>query len=132
MQPEAPPEQASRLRNNQANEALDLLVAQPPFPLQLFLPLQPLSLLLQPPWPLQSFLPLQECLAVPVFWPCASTSTPALEETLALEEPSLCAVCAWSRTDVPPSKPATAAARARLCTVFFFMKSTFLRFCRTL
>src|SRR5437868_3554714 len=35
---------------------------QPPLPLQLFLPLQPLSLPLQPPWPLQLFLPLQSCL----------------------------------------------------------------------
>ena len=42
---------------------LEPSVAQPPLPLQLFLPLQPLSLDLQPPWPLQSFLPLQECLA---------------------------------------------------------------------
>src|SRR2546423_9105474 len=38
------------------------LVLQPPLPLQLFLPLQPLSPVLQPPWPLQSFLPLQSCL----------------------------------------------------------------------
>ena len=36
-------------------------VAQPPLPLQLFLPLQPLSLLLQPPLPLQEFWPLQAC-----------------------------------------------------------------------
>src|SRR5690242_18361767 len=40
-----------------------LLVAQPPLPLQEFLPLQPLSLVLQPPLPLQSFLPLQSCLS---------------------------------------------------------------------
>src|SRR5438874_6809588 len=39
-------------------------VRQPPLPLQLFLPLQPLSLVLQPPLPLQSFLPLQECLSL--------------------------------------------------------------------
>src|ERR1700730_5844630 len=37
-------------------------VAQPPLPLQEFLPLQLLSPVLQPPCPLQSFLPLQECL----------------------------------------------------------------------
>ncbi len=35
-------------------------VAQPPLPLQEFLPLQPASLVLQPPWPLQAFCPLQE------------------------------------------------------------------------
>jgi hypothetical protein len=34
-------------------------VAQPPLPLQEFLPLQPASLVLQPPWPLQAFCPLQ-------------------------------------------------------------------------
>ena len=33
---------------------------QPPFPLQEFFPLQPLSPALQPPWPLQEFRPLQE------------------------------------------------------------------------
>jgi len=37
-------------------------VAQPPLPLQEFLPLQPASLVLQPPWPLQSFWPLHACL----------------------------------------------------------------------
>jgi len=70
------------------SEGFDPSVAQPPLPLQLFFPLQPLSLLLQPPWPLQSFLPLQECLAVPALWPCASTRTPALTEALAGEVPS--------------------------------------------
>src|SRR5580704_11115026 len=40
---------------------LEPSVAQPPLPLQLFLPLQPLSLLLQPPLPLQEFWPLQAC-----------------------------------------------------------------------
>src|SRR5580693_9188263 len=92
---------------------LEPSVAQPPLPLQLFLPLQPLSLLLQPPWPLQSFLPLQECLAVPAFWPCASTRTPAPPEAFTAEVISCCAVCALRRADVPPRSPATAAARAR-------------------
>ena len=36
-------------------------VAQPPLPLQEFLPLQPLSLDLHPPLPLQEFWPLQAC-----------------------------------------------------------------------
>src|SRR6516164_3361048 len=40
---------------------LEPSVAQPPLPLQEFLPLQPLSLLLQPPLPLQEFWPLQAC-----------------------------------------------------------------------
>ena len=43
---------------------LEPSVAQPPLPLQLFWPLQPLSPVLQPPLPLQSFLPLQECLSL--------------------------------------------------------------------
>src|SRR5260370_22356627 len=40
---------------------LEPSVAQPPLPLQEFLPLQPLSLALQPPLPLQEFWPLQAC-----------------------------------------------------------------------
>ena len=40
---------------------LEPSVAQPPLPLQEFLPLQPLSLVLQPPLPLQEFWPLQAC-----------------------------------------------------------------------
>jgi hypothetical protein len=40
---------------------LEPSVAQPPLPLQEFLPLQPLSLELQPPLPLQEFKPLQAC-----------------------------------------------------------------------
>jgi len=39
----------------------DPSVAQPPLPLQEFLPLQPLSPDLQPPLPLQEFWPLQAC-----------------------------------------------------------------------
>src|SRR5207248_8565328 len=38
-------------------------VRQPPLPLQEFLALQPLSLVLQPPLPLQEFWPLQACLS---------------------------------------------------------------------
>jgi hypothetical protein len=41
-------------------------VAQPPLPLQEFLPLQPLSPLLQPPLPLQEFWPLQACFSFAV------------------------------------------------------------------
>ncbi len=42
-------------------------VAQPPLPLQEFLPLQPLSPVLQPPLPLQEFKPLQAVLVRSVF-----------------------------------------------------------------
>ena len=40
---------------------LEPSVAQPPLPLQLFFPLQPLSLALHPPLPLHEFWPLQPC-----------------------------------------------------------------------
>ena len=43
---------------------LEPSVAQPPLPLQLFLPLQPLSPLLHPPLPLQEFWPLQACFSL--------------------------------------------------------------------
>ena len=46
--------------------------AQPPLPLQLFLPAHPLSPDLQPPRPLQSFWPLQACLASSEAQPLAS------------------------------------------------------------
>ena len=47
---------------------LEPSVAQPPLPLQEFLPLQPLSLALQPPLPLHEFWPLQACFSFTVFW----------------------------------------------------------------
>src|SRR2546421_12922050 len=43
---------------------LEPSVAQPPLPLQEFLPLQPLSPVLQPPLPLQEFSPLQACFSL--------------------------------------------------------------------
>src|SRR5437764_9631835 len=59
------PARVQQVKNtNYAMCGFEPSVAQPPLPLQEFLPLQPLSLALQPPWPLQSFFPLQECLAV--------------------------------------------------------------------
>lgn len=72
------PNRPGMLRRHPYLGILDPSVAQPPLPLQLFLPLQPLSLDLHPPWPLQSFLPLQECLLVScmLYAPCANT--PAL------------------------------------------------------
>lgn len=53
-------------------------VAQPPLPLQVFLPEQPLSPEAQPPFPLQEFLPLQACFsilaaAVSANWPATPT-----------------------------------------------------------
>jgi hypothetical protein len=53
---------------------------QPPLPLQLFLPLQPMSPELHPPCPLQLFMPLQSCLLTAV----VEALEPALELDLQL------------------------------------------------
>jgi hypothetical protein len=81
-------------------------VAQPPLPLQEFLPLQPLSLDLQPPLPLQEFWPLQACFSF----------TFLLEALSALSSWAVIAdLTPGSRLEalmlalVPASKPATAA-----------------------
>jgi len=70
-------------------------VAQPPLPLQEFLPLHPLSPDLHPPWPLQPFWPLQE------FLPLSSmtvTFAPALLDPFAAanagEAPSIPVIAA--------------------------------------
>src|ERR1700743_448401 len=105
------------------NEGFDPSVAQPPLPLQLFLPLQPLSLLLQPPWPLQSFLPLQECLLVS--WSMdafANDALPTFATDVALVvDAAACTVAA------PPSRPDTAAA-----TIKVFIECFMLSFLRDL
>jgi len=84
---------------------LEPSVAQPPLPLQEFLPLQPLSLVEQPPLPLQEFLPAQECFstvdflleALPVdFWALSVGLMPPVG-------------AATSRAMVPPISPAKAA-----------------------
>src|SRR3954470_25060875 len=77
-------------------------VAQPPLPLQVFLPLQPPSPVLQPPLPLQSFWPLQECLSPAAF---SSASTPAL---LAEVLPEVVVVVVAAARE-PVSRPARAA-----------------------
>jgi hypothetical protein len=81
---------------------LDPSVAQPPLPLQLFLPLQPWSPVLQPPLPLQEFWPLQACLSLenaveswPMFEP--------LEKALEVDD----GVCAMAV--LPAMNPASAA-----------------------
>lgn len=89
---------------------LEPSVAQPPLPLQLFFPLQPLSLLLQPPCPLQSFLPLHECLLVS--WSNALLANDALPtfttDVALVDEAAACIVAA------PPSMPETAAATIKV------------------
>jgi hypothetical protein len=80
---------------------LEPSVAQPPLPLQEFLPLQPLSPALQPPLPLHEFCPLQACLsfekleAIAPLWEA--------EETELLED----VFCAT--TVLPAMNPASAA-----------------------
>jgi hypothetical protein len=93
---------------------LEPSVAQPPLPLQEFLPLQPLSPVLQPPLPLQEFCPLQACLS---FFACqiVPEDCPAsalLEETLRPEEPEE-TVLAFRRVIVPPSRPVNAAVNTK-------------------
>jgi hypothetical protein len=89
-------------------------VAQPPLPLQEFLPLQPLSPVLQPPLPLQEFCPLQACFSL-VACQMVPEDCPAselLEETpwpVELEE----TVLAFRRVIVPPSRPVNAAVSTK-------------------
>src|SRR5580704_10652530 len=83
---------------------LEPSVAQPPLPLQEFLPLQPLSLDLQPPLPLQEFWPLQACFSFTfessfLSWALIEPFPFALERRFA----------AWTVPPVPANKPASAA-----------------------
>src|SRR3954470_588687 len=81
---------------------LEPSVAQPPLPLQLFLPLHPLSLDLQPPLPLQLFWPLQACL---------SLSAPRNAAEALASWPSCAPLWteAWIGVAEPLSRPVTAA-----------------------
>jgi hypothetical protein len=83
---------------------LDPSVAHPPFPLQEFLPLQPLSLDLHPPLPLQEFWPLQACFSG-CGWSCPFMLT-ALTPVLLW---FWFAVWAFSVALEPVIKPASAA-----------------------
>src|SRR5579871_2757673 len=87
---------------------LEPSVAQPPLPLQEFLPLQPLSLVLQPPLPAQEFLPAQECfsgfaLVALVLFPLVVFCPP----------PAPPAGSAFILATVPPNRPVKAAATTR-------------------
>jgi hypothetical protein len=99
---------------------LEPSVAQPPLPLQEFLPLQPLSLELQPPLPLQEFKPLQACF---------STLSGAAWPTMGLMA-EFAEVAA--RATVPPSRPVKAAVSTTelfetFITLLSFMRFFFLR-----
>src|SRR5579862_4126190 len=99
--------------------------AQPPLPLQLFLPPQPLSPLLQPPIPLQAFMPLQACfsavaqppLPLQLFLP-AQPLSPVLQPPWPLQAFMPLQACLSAagaelaqpdRTTAPPARPAAAA-----------------------
>src|SRR5271167_3123132 len=86
---------------NYAAGGLEPSVAQPPLPLQEFLPLQPLSPALHPPLPLHEFWPLQACFSLSKevdIWPRFEP----LEKALEVE-----GVCAMAV--LPAMKPANAA-----------------------
>jgi len=81
-------------------------VRQPPLPLQVFLPLQPWSLVLHPPLPAQEFWPLQACLSVAVgVCPSGVLSVPI--KVLVPEFGRR--LDAWTVVPAPASKPASAA-----------------------
>src|SRR5713226_7129949 len=89
---------------------LEPSVAQPPLPLQEFLPLQPLSLVLHPPLPLQEFLPSQACFPFLSAFEVVE-SFPASEDAVGLELPD--AGAAFKRAIVPPRRPVKAAVSTR-------------------
>ena len=78
---------------------------QPPLPLQLFFPLQPMSPALQPPWPLQLFMPLQSCLLM------LESDAAALPE-LSLEQPVM-------ESALPATRPVMAAEMINVLAVRF-------------
>jgi hypothetical protein len=82
---------------------LEPSVAQPPLPLQEFLPLHPLSLELHPPLPLQELRPLQAC-----FSTLSAAACPAMGLTTELVFAEVAA-----RATVPPSRPVKAAVSTR-------------------
>src|SRR5215813_4890144 len=92
---------------------LDPSVAQPPLPLQLFFPLQPLSPVLQPPLPLQLFWPLQACLSF------LSPAIIAVEDEAAPSCAPLWLLEAWRGVAEPLSSPVTAALSIIALKEFF-------------
>jgi hypothetical protein len=75
---------------------------QPPLPLQLFFPLQPMSPVWQPPCPLQLFSPLQSCLL--------EAESDALDTAPELEQPVTVIM-------VPATNPAIAAETINVLAV---------------
>lgn len=52
---------------------------------------------------------------------CAMRSAPALDDAVVVEALLCSTGCAFKRAVVPPSSPANAAARARVCAELFFI-----------
>src|SRR5580704_19763142 len=106
---------------------LEPSVAQPPLPLQEFLPLQPLSLDLQPPLPLQEFFPEQACFSTFLSAKEAPAECPS-ELADDIPEPELqgTETPAFKRVMVPPKRPVKAAVNTRelletfMCTLLLF------------
>jgi hypothetical protein len=105
---------------------LEPSVAQPPLPLQEFLPLQPLSPEPQPPLPLQEFKPLQAC-----FSTLSSAAWPAMGLMLELADVRSAADLLLvgmeaARAIVPPNKPVKAAVSTRELFEIFMTCSPFV------
>ncbi|HEX7516128.1 MAG TPA: hypothetical protein VF345_02460 [Chthoniobacterales bacterium] len=99
-------------RSYLAGESAGLLlpsVAQPPLPLQEFLPLQPLSPVLQPPLPLQELWPLQAFLSA-----AGEVSAILLSETPAFE-------LDWTAFAVTANEPLIKPAIAAPAIIAFFV-----------
>ncbi len=95
-------------------------VAQPPLPLQEFLPLQPASLVLQPPLPLQEFFPAQACFSTFFLASKVIPASIALADDIPEPEPGA-ETPAFKRAIVPPRRPVKAAVNTReLLETFIF------------
>src|SRR5258708_30499916 len=97
---------------------LEPSVAQPPLPLQEFLPLQPLSPALQPPLPLQEFWPLQACFSLTFLSSFLSWSWPSALKEVFSEGSRVEALVAGA---VPANKPANAAPASRALVVLVIL-----------
>src|SRR6187401_2231846 len=115
--------------------------AQPPWPLQEFLPAQPLSPVEQPPMPLQAFMPLQLCLStvaqppLPLqeFLPAQPWSPVAqppmplqafmpLQACLAIAEECSSLDSLWLLQPAVSGAPATSAATAATINAFLSLR----------
>src|SRR5262249_45540339 len=95
--------------------------AQPPLPLQEFLPAQPPSPDLHPPLPLHAFWPLQTCLSEEAFESLEVFSSPAA----GFFSSGLAAACLASGRPEPASTPAIARLRTFVVRSPFFINVSF-------